>query len=31
MSLEAMYKESRYPSQGVTEEFAKLKNFDRVL
>ena len=28
MALEALTKESRYPSQGVIEEFAKLNNLD---
>ena len=28
MALEALFKESRYPSQGVIEEFAKLNNLD---
>ena len=28
MALEAMTKESRHPSQGVIEEFAKLNNLD---
>ena len=26
--LEAMYKDSKYPSHGVIEEFAKLNNLD---
>ena len=30
MALEALFKESRYPSQGVIEEFAKLNNLDRA-
>ena len=28
MALEAIYKESKYPSHGVIEEFAKLNNLD---
>ena len=28
MALEALFKESRYLSQGVIEEFAKLNNLD---
>ena len=28
MALEALFKESRYPSQGVIEDFAKLNNLD---
>ena len=28
MALEALYKEGRYPSLGVIEEFAKLNNLD---
>ena len=28
MALEALYKESKYPSHGVIEEFAKLNNLD---
>ena len=28
MALEAMFKESRYLSQGAIEEFAKLNNLD---
>ena len=28
MALEALFKESRYPSQGVIEEFAKLNHLD---
>ena len=30
MALEALFKESRYPFQGVIEEFAKLNNLDRA-
>ena len=30
MALEAMFKESRYLSQGAIEEFAKLNNLDGV-
>ena len=28
MALEALYKESKYPSHGVIEEFANLNNLD---
>ena len=28
MALETLFKESRYPSRGVIEEFAKLNNLD---
>ena len=28
MALEVLYKESKYPSHGVIEEFAKLNNLD---
>ena len=28
MALEALYKDSKYPSHGVIEEFAKLNNLD---
>ena len=28
MALEALYKDSKYPSHGVIEELAKLKNLD---
>jgi len=30
MALEALFKESRYPSQGVIGEFAKLNNLDEA-
>ena len=30
MALEALYKDSKYPSHGGIEEFAKLNNLDRA-
>ena len=31
MALEALYKDNKYPSHGVIEEFAKLNNLDEAI